>query len=193
VGELQHRKNMSHTALVKTVPIKDIRALRQMAEDLKQKGINVELVANAVPRMYYRDQIGRHLKAAGKKFHYHTNPEECDYVLKVKDAFYDIGFLRDENGNLVPIFDDFDYPSQTSGYGLGGIKKFLGTGEGKKAGFGNSHVQEDDEGTLHSIGKMLQSYSVNAACNAATDAGYSIVSSGLDANGQVVLEVEVSN
>ncbi len=176
---------MSHTAIIDTVPIKDIKALRQMAEALRKKGIDVELVQDAVPRMYYPSQIQEHLKNKGKELRYHKNVEECDFVLRVKGAFYDIGFLRDMQGNLLPLFDDYAKPSPfvpATGKGSGPISKYL-----------KGAVEVPGAGALNSIGQVLQNYSLFAACNAATDAGYTVLGTAFDKQGQVVLEVEVGN
>lgn len=185
---------MSHTATVKSVPIKDIRALHQMAAELNSKGVKCELKQNAIPRMYYQDQLKRHL-GNNKNFTLNSNSEMCDYVLNVKDAYYDIGFVKDKDGNYVPIFDDFDYaPYHTTGAnrGIKSLKQVLGC-EFKNAKTQHwSGAVDANEQTLCSIGQALQSYSVHAATNAATDAGYSVLSTTTDELGQVLIEVEVN-
>lgn len=186
---------MSHTATVKSVPIKDVRALRQMVEDLQRQGIKCELLEKAVPRMYYQDQIKRHL-GNNKDFVLNsTNAEVCDYVLNVKDAYYDIGFLKDKDGNYVPLFDDFDYPpyhTPADKKGTRSLKQILGCEfKGGKAQYWSGAVDANEQ-TLCSIGKMLQSYSVNAATNAALDAGYNVIGTSTDELGQVLIEVEVN-
>ena len=178
---------MSHTTTVKSVQIKSVSALKQMAKNLVQKGLNVELLQNSVPRMYYRDQIARTLKAQGKKMQYHANVEECDYVLRVKDAFYDIGFLKDDEGNYVPLFDDFSFPSpHLVGHpdvGTKPLKALVGTA----APIGTPVA----EAVSYSIGKVMQEYSLCAATEACLEAGYSILGTSFDNAGQVILEVEV--
>lgn len=178
---------MSHTTLVKSVQIKSESALHGMAKELRVLGMDVELVKNAIPRLYYKDQIARTLVRTGKKMAYHNNVEECDYVLKVKGAYYDIGFLKDDEGNYVPLFDDFPYPSPysspTERAGQRALSGILGTKipEGVNG----------EEAKAYSIGKALQCYSLAAATEACNEAGYSIISSKFDAKGQIVLEVEV--
>tara|TARA_R100000808_G_scaffold512_2_gene2682 strand:+ start:2290 stop:2850 length:561 start_codon:yes stop_codon:yes gene_type:complete len=186
---------MSHTATVNKVTISDDeRTLRQMEQDLISQGINVELVRNAVPRMYYNNQIAKHLVGKNDDLVFHANPDECDYVLKVKDAYYDIGFIKNKDGNLVPIFDDYDYAShcvEGSSEGKGAIKEFLGA---KYDGADTQHwsgEQSDTDQILHSMGKALQSYSVNAAINSATDSGYTVMNQYTDEDGSVHIEVEV--
>jgi hypothetical protein len=178
---------MSHTTLVKTVQIKSESALIEMAKELRRMGIDVELVKDAVPRLYYKDQINRTLVRDGKKMQYHKNVEECDYVLKVKAAHYDVGFLKDEDGNYVPLFDDFPYPSPYSNphdrSWQKPLKEILGTKVPQNCAPG--------EMLSYSIGKALQAYSLCAATEACTEAGYSILNSSFDSEGQIVLEVEV--
>lgn len=82
---------MSHTSVLKTVQINDIQALYNAVEFLKQNGVNCELLQNARPRMYYRDQHG-----------------VCDYVLKLNNASYDVGFAKQNDGSYVPVFDSWN-------------------------------------------------------------------------------------
>jgi hypothetical protein len=184
---------MSHTATVSTVPIKDIRALTRCVEELKAKGVNVELVQNAVPRMYYANQIRLHLKEKGKKLQYHPNVEECDYVLKVNDAYYDVGFLKDEKGNLVPLFDDYDYSSwevKSTQSGKGPIRKYIGAKFDAPIEHWSGEKQ-DTEQLLHSVGDFLQAYTKHATIYAAEDEGYSLADTSLNEKGELVLEFEV--
>jgi hypothetical protein len=177
---------MSHTTLVKTVQIKSESALKAMATELRRLGIDVELVANAVPRLYYKDQIARTLVRDKKPMRFHQNVEECDYVLKVKDSFYDIGFLKDNEGNYVPLFDDFPYGSPHDSHlnaGKKPLKEVLGTRPPSDCTMEDLHS--------YSIGKAMQMYSLAAATEACTDSGYSIIGSSFDNNGQIVLEVEI--
>lgn len=81
---------MSHTSVLKTIKIVNIDALRAAAEYLKEQGVNCELVENAKPRMYYDNQHGK-----------------CDYVLKLKDCVYDVGFDKQADGSYAPVFDSW--------------------------------------------------------------------------------------
>lgn len=174
---------MSHTTLVKTVQIKSDSALQAMAVELRRLGIDVELVRNEVPRLYYKDQIARTLVRDGKPMRFHQNVEECDYVLRVKDSFYDVGFLKDNEGNYVPLFDDFPYGSPYNAPGKKALKDVIGTKP-------PADCPKEDLQT-YSIGKMLQAYSLCAATEACLDSGYSVIGSSFDNNGQIVLEVEI--
>ena len=161
---------MSHTTEVKSVPIRDINAVRAAVAELKRQGINVELKQDAVPRMYYKDQMQRHM---GRK------SEVCDYVIELKDAKYDIALIKNDDGTFSPVFDDWQ-KSIANQVG----QKFDGKAEhwsGKK---------DDTEQSLHSIGKFLQSYSKHAAINAATAQGYRVNGSHTDAQGNIQLELE---
>lgn len=172
---------MSHTTSVKSVPIKSVNALRSAVSELQSQGIKCELVANAVPRMYYRDQIARHVKAKNPNdYHFHDNPEECDFVLKLPDAYYDIGFLRDKKGNLVPFFDDYDYSGMGSnGTGSRGIKAVLGA-KFQGATEHWSGQREAGQQQLHSVGKLLQGYSKHAVMEQAAAHGKTMQSCVVD-------------
>jgi len=175
---------MSHTTEVKSVPIKDINALRAAVNELKAQGVNVELEANATPRMYYRDQLQKHM---GRE------SEECDYVLRVKDAYYDVGFIKNEDGTYSPVFDDYNYSSNSvpeTKTGSGPIRDYLGAKfDGKVQHW--SGRKDDTEQSLHSIGKVLQGYTKHATINAATQAGYQVQSAYTDADGNVQLDLKV--
>jgi len=80
---------MSHTTKLQGIEIVDEAALVQAINDLKAKGLAVEVVRNAVPRMYYADQHGK-----------------CPIVMRIKDGKYDVGFDR-VDGKLVPVFDEW--------------------------------------------------------------------------------------
>ena len=176
---------MSHTTTVKTVQIKSVSALKKMAINLKNKGLNVELVENAVPRMYYKDQIARTLKKSSAPMQYHSNVEECDFVLVVKDSYYDIGFLKNVDGEYVPLFDNFSFPSP---YHMGDIhRKPLIEITGVTA----PKSTPKKEIINYSIGKVLQEYSLCATVEACEEAGYTITKSIVDEHGSIHIEVEV--
>ena len=174
---------MSHTTELKSVPIKDINALRAAVNELKAQGLNVELEANAVPRMYSPDQLQRHMGRPS---------EQCDYVLRVKDAYYDVGFIRKEDGTFATVFDDYNYASSSvpaTREGKGPIRDVLGAKyEGRIEHW--SGRKDDTEQTLHSIGKLLQGYTKHATINAAVQAGYQVQSAYTDAQGNVQLELK---
>lgn len=117
-------------------------------------GVDAELKENVAPRMYYRDQLQRQNGQAS---------EICPFVLHIPGSYYDIGFMHDlENpGELVPVFDDYDYaPSGYSGGPrLKGIKSILGaTWQGPVEHWAGQ--REATEATMHSIGQFLRAYTV---------------------------------
>ena len=151
---------MSHTTSLDSVPINMPRALKMMEQDLISRGINVELVENAVPRLYYKNQLQMHLG---------VKSEVCPYVLRVKDPYYDIGFVPDKNDpqNLTVVFDDFAYvPSLDA---LAEHKK-LGYETGSKSisqvlGCAVQSIPGEDKNTERlrsSVGKMMSSYTASA-------------------------------
>jgi hypothetical protein len=189
---------MSHTTSVKSVPIKSECALRAAVRRLQAAGIDCELLENAVPRMFYENQIGLHVKAAeearstGERMglQFHGNAEECDFVLKLNDSFYDIGFLRDKNGHWQMFFDDYDYRTWRSTSGKCGIKGVLGAAfDGRTEHW--SGQREAGEQQLHSVGKLLQAYSAEATIEAATAEGYSVLGEETDNEGNLHITIGV--
>ena len=171
---------MSHTTQVKSIPIKSVSALYRMAQILKDMGLNVELKAKSVPRFFYKDQIERTLKRTGAKMKYHFNCEECDFVLHLKDSYFDVGFLYDENGDLVPLFDDFEY-KDSSGYLGKSVRSILGA---------DSRYPTTDR-TSKYLGKMQQAYSAAVALESAENAGYVVSSSEFNEKGEMIIELQV--
>lgn len=82
---------MSHTTVLKTIQIKSIEALEGAVAYLQSQGVNCELVKGTTPRMYYENQ--------------HT---KCEYVLKLKDCVYDVGFEKQKDGSYAPVFDSYN-------------------------------------------------------------------------------------
>lgn len=106
---------MSHTTKIKSVPIKSISALRAAVADLQSQGIRCELRENEKPRMYYADQLAKHLgKQDGK----------AEFVLHLADAAYDVGFVAEQDGSFTPVFDSW----------RGEVKRVLGNGGEGQAG-----------------------------------------------------------
>ena len=176
---------MSHTTTVKSVPIRSITALQQAVAKLQAQGVKCELVQNAQPRMYYADQLQRHLK---------QKSEICPYVLKLPDAYYDVGFLQQEDGSLVPVFDDYNYPSRTvkeTQTGKSGIAGVLGaTWKGKVEHWSGSQDDKQKEQTRYSIGKLMNAYSTAAAVEKAVRSGYTVESTKVKADGTVEIMVD---
>lgn len=175
---------MSHTTQVKTVPIKDISALKKAIEELKKEGVNITLEEKAIPRMYYVNQLQKHM---GLK------SDVCDYVIRVNDAYFDVGLVKDEEaGGYTPVFDDYSRkgPNPLSRKGNGAIKKFLGAPFTGKVEHWSGR-RDDTEQTLHSIGKLMQSYTKHAAINAAVKAGHTVLGTTKDKDGNVQLRLGV--
>ena len=175
---------MSHTTQVKTVPIKDIPALKKAIEELRKEGVNITLEENAIPRMYYQDQLQKHM---GLK------SDVCDYVIRVQDSYFDIGLVKDDAaGGYTPVFDDYGSPGPNplSRKGRGAIKQFLGASFAGKAEHWSGR-RDDTEQTLHSIGKLMQGYTKHAAINAAVKAGHNVLGTTKDKNGNIQLRLGV--
>lgn len=82
---------MSHTTTIRGMNITSVPAMRHAVEALQNKGIRCELLENAKPRMYYRRQ-----------------EETCDFVLKLHDSTYDVGFRKNADGGYDPVLDTWD-------------------------------------------------------------------------------------
>lgn len=93
---------MSHTTTIESVTISDIYALKSAVAELKQNGINCELIENATPRAYYNNQSGL---------------EEAPYVLKLEDCQYDVGFYKRQDGSYEARAD----------FWAGHVEKVLGS------------------------------------------------------------------
>lgn len=74
---------MSHTTTVASIQITSISALRTALGILAQEGIRAELIEDAVPRAYFRNQQGM---------------GRADYVIKLHDCPYDIGLYQKKEG-----------------------------------------------------------------------------------------------
>lgn len=74
---------MSHTTKLKT-EVRNAQAIREAAKEL-----GIELLTDAVPRMYYANQHGR-----------------CDFVLKLKGK-YDVGLVKEGSGYAL-VYDSWD-------------------------------------------------------------------------------------
>ncbi len=143
---------MSHTTTIRNVPIRDIEALKATVRELQEQGIPCELVEKAVPRMYYPNQS-----------------KACDYVLRLPQGAYDVGFSLQSDGTYAPVFDEFG----------GHVGKYLGAA---------CPIPNSKEGRAqHCIGKLMQGYSKHAAINHARDMGFMVTDTSVDTEGQVVL------
>lgn len=148
---------MSHTTTIGTVKITDIDALRAAVAELQSTGVQCELVERQKPRMYFDNQHG-----------------VCDYVLKLPNSPYDVGFDKQKDGSYAPVTD------------------LHGNHVGKQIGAMNCAIPNTQSGRAqHAIGRLMQNYAKNAAMNAARRAGHSVARSFIDdqGNAQVVLNV----
>ncbi len=152
---------MSHTVSLSTVPIRSITALRAAITALAATGINISLEENATPRNYYRDQYQRHLKRPN---------EVADFVIRLPDAHYDIGLLKEEDGTYSTHFDDYGHPGHLNERGKKAIKDILGI----PAPGMTEHWSGQKKNPLqaqHSVAKFLNSYTEHAALEIAGSQG----------------------
>jgi hypothetical protein len=153
--------------------------------------------------MYYRNQIAEHVKKkqdedqkngvdhAGLRFH--KNVEECDYVIRCHDAYYDIGLIFNKAGELVPFFDDYDRASfnvPETNTGHGPIRQFLGAQFAGKVEHWSGQ-REAGEQQLHSVGQLMQQYSIAQTCEQAAAEGMMISHTTTDEEGNVHLHLLV--
>lgn len=167
---------MSHTTEVE-LEVREESILKQAEKLLKKEGVNCNLKKNAIPRMYYRDQLQRHLG---------RDSEVCPYVLELPDASYDLAFVESETVDgkkcLKPYFDDWNGTSVTPVSAVLG-NTFDGTREhwsGKK----KADVQQQ-----HSIGKFLQSYAEALAVDDLTKKGFRVASRKRNKKGEISMEL----
>lgn len=147
---------MSHTTTIKNTVIRDIDALRAAVADLQAKGVDCDLLEGAVPRMYYGNQHG-----------------QCDYVLKLHQSKYDVGFDKQADGSYVPVLDTFG----------GHVQRAIGVSHPTCALPSN----RDEAEALKAIGQFQQAYAVHATINAAVQQGYMVEGHSVDEHGNVHL------
>jgi hypothetical protein len=168
---------VSHSTTIKTVPLKSQSALRAAVRELANKGIDIELLENTKPRMYYTDQIAKQIVGSkgAEGFTFNQDPDICDFVLKVPGSYYDIGLLRNSDGSgYTPVFDDYcgrPVSGAPTTEAMRGLKHILGNKyDGKVEHWAGQ--RDDVEGSLFSIGKFLAGYTKHATIEAATMAGH---------------------
>lgn len=118
---------MSHTSAVKSIAITSVEALREAVKELNANGVKCSLVENSTPRAYYSNQTG-----LGK----------ADFVLKLDNSRYDVGFYKSENGG---------YEVRTDFWGQD-VKNQLGA---TASGPGKTEQAQ--------LGKLFQAYGIHAA------------------------------
>lgn len=79
---------MSHTTEIKSVVVSDVAALGTAVQALQREGVDIQLLRDAKPRMYYENQHG-----------------VCDYVVRLGGSRYDIGFQKQADGTYAPVMD----------------------------------------------------------------------------------------
>lgn len=84
---------MSHTTTIKSVPIRDIAALKATVKELQAAGVVCELKENCKARMYSDAQA--------------NSLGVCDYVLHLPNSKYDVGFKKEADGSYSPAFDEY--------------------------------------------------------------------------------------
>lgn len=130
---------MSHTTAVKSTKIMSATALAAAVLELASKGIKCSLVPNESPRSYF-SAYGREQEGMGK----------ADFVMKLDDAKYDIGFYKQPDGSYEPRTD----------FWAGSVEKVLGTPASAK--------EFADQAKL---GKLFNAYAVHATMEQARNSG----------------------
>ena len=97
----------------------------------------------------------------------------CPYILSLPDCRYDVGFELQPDGSYLPLIDMWGNHVQNS---IGAACR----------------VDKAEDAPLRAIGRFMQSYSKNAAINAAVAAGYMVDSCVIDSEGNVQLEISVN-
>lgn len=146
---------MSHTTKLKSIAIRDISALRSAVAEIKASGVECELVEKQTPRMYSPQQE----KDLGV----------CDYVLRLPNSRYDVGFEKQQDGSYIPVFDDWN---NQVGSQIGAACPMPGTKEGN---------------AQHAIGRFMQSYLKHATTNIARAKGQMVQSCHVNPNGEIKL------
>lgn len=132
---------MSHTSTIKAIKIVSISALRSAVEELASSGVKCSLLENATPRAYSRGQAGM-----GK----------ADFVLKLDDCPYDVGFYKQGEGK------DQHYEARTD-FWQGHVARILGAPASKA-----------ENAEQAQMGKLFQKYAINAATEEARRKGLQV-------------------
>ena len=144
---------MSHTSSIKSVKIVSVDALRAAVFELASSGIKCSLIENATPRAYFKDQQGM-----GK----------ANYVLRLDNANYDVGFYRQEDGSYEPRTDFFG----------GTVAREIG---------GQATSSEKQEQAQ--MGKLFQAYAIHATIEQARKRGQAVMRHTDPKTGKVMLTV----
>ena len=156
---------MSHVTKLKSVPIRDGKALLAAVKELQKLGVKCELEQNAKPRLWSDSQA--------------QQLGDCEYVLRLKDARFDVGFkaeYEEKNGRKVLK----QYNAYTDTYG-GSVAKAIGM-----------DVSQLPKGTSYetaAMARLSQLYTKHATLNQARAMGYSArqIKQSADGSLQIVL------
>lgn len=130
---------MSHTTTIDTIVFSDVDALQAAVNELAGKGVRCSLSKGGTPRAYFPDQTG-------------MGP--ADYVLRLEDAPYDIGFYKDQSkGGYVARTDLF----------AGHISRILGAPK----------VNNESDAQA-ALGKLYRTYAAHAVTRQAMRQGRSV-------------------
>lgn len=130
---------MSHTTEVTTVVFHDVDALRLAVRDLQAAGVKCTLQEKVKPRAYYANQQGMGV---------------ADYVLRLEDAPYDVGFYNDPKVK--------GYVARTDLF-AGRVANVLG-----------AQARPGEAAEQAALGKLYHAYAVNAAVRQAAKQGYAV-------------------
>ncbi len=170
--------------------MKSISALRAAVQKLKAKGMNVELKENAIPRMYFnnqlRDQVAQSAERSAK-YSFNEDPNRCDYIIEVKDAYYDVALVRLKEGGYAPLYDNYTSGSNQSGSNH--KNKMLSSVLGRS--FENTEKLTGEDLTqaqkASEISHLLQGYVREATMEQAIADGLMLESEEEKANGELVM------
>lgn len=99
---------MSHTTKVKSVVIRDVRAIRAAVQELQRAGRKIALKENAVPRMYYKDQFQNSTKRQTAEY-----VIECQGMSNITGKPCDVGLVKQDDGTFVPYLDTWGTTSKS--------------------------------------------------------------------------------
>jgi hypothetical protein len=177
---------MSHTTTLNSIAIKDVRALQKAVAELKKQGVRCDLVPNCAPRLFYSDQLQRHL---GRK------DEVADYVLKLHDSPYDMAFLKEKDGSFTPVFDSWRGAKPegcqiSTKDGRIGIRDILGVPLTDNTPLGQMTRAQAE--MVYGVGKFTREYAKHAALNKAMALGRPIKSIHATPDGKVQIKIKLS-
>lgn len=152
---------MSHTTTVSGLSIKFADSIRAAVTEMKTNGLNVELLENATPRMYYPHQM--------------QEVGDCDFVLKVKDAKYDVGLKwNSEAEEYDLIFDEWGGNQNSSFAWDGSIRNAIGikSKHPEATKIGDSPDWDDNDKRLAHIAGFTTSYNRHLIQSKFTEQGW---------------------